>query len=533
VNANDSSKSKSAAIRARLKFPSQQAFIEGYAPNISKTGIFIKTPKPKAVGVRIKFEFQIADGTPVLRGIGEVSWNRAEASKGKPPGMGIKFLKLDAKSRKIVEKIQELKGEEAPAQEAPVEEAPAQEAIEKDEADTTGKVAPKTRTKAPRRRRAAKGAKKKGPAGGIDFGEIDSMLANISSESDGSSKRISGRRARRAAQKELSQQLIQDEVRAEASLVEPRSDSGITAVNGKEPSFEPSIKIQLEEVRELEPETSVELDLDSSIMLKKDSRSGIEAAVEAYTAGDDELPLNIESALGEDPDDEETGQFEISSMEKKVDVQRVSPEEEANEDHLQPVLETDSEEEETEQYDLAFLEKEAATEEEEEVQLIPLDDENEEEEDHSVKVIPIEDEDSEIVNAVSVLSDDDIEETDIEETDIEDLLEEEDEEKTHGVPSDTQVGDFMDDMNDGESVLPPAATESLLQNTEVEEALDDIFQMAGGEDAQPAEETDSEVQEEPVSAETDAETMEAEVTKKVDTKNVDKKKKGFFKKLFG
>jgi uncharacterized protein (TIGR02266 family) len=560
VNSNDSSKGKSAAIRARLKFPSQKAFIEGYAPNISKTGIFIKTPKPKAVGVRIKFEFQIADGTPVLRGIGEVSWNRAEASKGKPPGMGIKFLKLDAKSRQIVEKIQAFKGEEAPVeqeaareaapveetpaqeahtQEAPAEEAPVQEAVEKEEADTTEKVAPKTRTKTPRRRRAAKSVKKKDSADGIDFGAIDSMLAQISSESDGSPKRVSGRRARRAAQKGLSKSVAEaavqeegaNEVRAEAPLGEPRSDSGITAVNGQEPSFEPSIEIKLDEVRELEPETSVELDLESGLMLKKDSRSGIEAAVEAYTAGDDELPLEIESAAGVDSDDEDTEQIKLSSTEKVVDVQRISvDEDEEKEDHVESALKSDLEEEETEQYDLAFLEKEKddGEEEEEDVQLIPLDDDDDQEEDQSVKVIPIEDEDSEIVSAIASLDDDGIEETD-----IEDLLEEEDEEKTHVVRSDTQVGDFMDDMNDGESGLPPAATESLLQNTEVEEALDDIFQMEGGEDAQPAEETDSEVQEEPVSAEMGAETMEAEVTKKVDTKNVDKKKKGFFKKLFG
>ena len=109
MNSNGKSQDKTAAIRARLKFDSEQAFIEKYAPNISKSGIFIKTTKPRAVGTRVKFEFQIADGSPVLRGIGVVVWNRTESSDGKPPGMGLKFVGLDAKSKNTLERIVEFK----------------------------------------------------------------------------------------------------------------------------------------------------------------------------------------------------------------------------------------------------------------------------------------------------------------------------------------------------------------------------------------------------------------------------------------
>jgi uncharacterized protein (TIGR02266 family) len=607
MNSKDSSKGKAAAIRARLKFPSQQAFIKGYAPNISKTGIFIKTPKPKAVGVRIKFEFQIADGTPVLRGIGEVSWNRAEASEGNPPGMGIKFLKLDAKSRQIVGKILALKGEAervdevakeavptesapeaaapeetepaepapeegapvepAPEEPAPVEAATATETTEEAQAVAVEKAVPKTRARPARRRRAAKSTKKKVAAADIDFGAIDSMLAQISSDSEESPKRVAGRRTRRGAAKEQKtapvtedlsapvaeagvqarEQMVEQEIPAEAAAQEPRSDSGITAVSGREPTFEPSIEIKLDEVLELEPETSVEIDPESGIMLRRDSKSGIKGVVEAYADGEGEPDSRNEFQLQAELDEEDTEPINLGSLDgetKVVEVERISIDDDEDDDGpLTSALtdESEEEEEETDQFDFAFLGDEknddAGPEAEADVPLIPLADDDEREEDQNIEVIPIDDEDSEVASSIVSLG-----EGDVEETDIEDLLDEDDDGgETPVVKADEPVGDFMDDMNDGESVLPPAATESLLQNIEVEEALDDIFQMASGEDGQ-SETADFEPQHVPESGETvdrsdgeaDAQALESESTKKVDGKSIDKKtKKGFFKKLFG
>ena len=102
---NDTPKEKAAAIRATLKYPDIETFVHRYAQNISKYGIFFKTSKPKAVGTPIKFELKIADGTRVLRGMGDVSWIREHQSGDAPPGMGIKFQKLDKASRETVKKI--------------------------------------------------------------------------------------------------------------------------------------------------------------------------------------------------------------------------------------------------------------------------------------------------------------------------------------------------------------------------------------------------------------------------------------------
>jgi uncharacterized protein (TIGR02266 family) len=109
VTPRDSMDGKTATIRMRLKFPSDAVFIEKYAPNISRAGIFIKTPDPKAVGTTVKFELQLADGTPVMRGLGVVAWNRVADQEGKPAGMGVKFAKLDPGSRAILDRILEHK----------------------------------------------------------------------------------------------------------------------------------------------------------------------------------------------------------------------------------------------------------------------------------------------------------------------------------------------------------------------------------------------------------------------------------------
>jgi uncharacterized protein (TIGR02266 family) len=102
---SDTPRENAAAIRAILKHPNIETFVQRYAQNVSKHGVFFKTAKPKPVGTTIKFELKLADGTKVLRGVGEVSWIRATETAGAPPGMGIRFQKLDANSRDIVKRI--------------------------------------------------------------------------------------------------------------------------------------------------------------------------------------------------------------------------------------------------------------------------------------------------------------------------------------------------------------------------------------------------------------------------------------------
>ncbi len=95
------------ALKVRFKSATLDEFVEQYAQDISRGGAFIKSKKPMAVGTLLKFEFRLQDDSSVIRGVGRVVWQRPreQADAEHPPGMGIKFIKMDAESRALVERI--------------------------------------------------------------------------------------------------------------------------------------------------------------------------------------------------------------------------------------------------------------------------------------------------------------------------------------------------------------------------------------------------------------------------------------------
>jgi molecular chaperone DnaK len=87
-------------------------FVEKFASNISRGGIFIRTRDPKPVGTVLTFELRLHGGEAVVKGHGVVRWVQAESPGAHPPaapGMGVQFLDLDARSRDVVERIVALK----------------------------------------------------------------------------------------------------------------------------------------------------------------------------------------------------------------------------------------------------------------------------------------------------------------------------------------------------------------------------------------------------------------------------------------
>jgi uncharacterized protein (TIGR02266 family) len=96
-----------AAMRIRLRYTDVETFVDRYATNVSKGGIFIASRTPKAVGALVRFEFQLADGSPVVKGEGKVVWVKEfdPAHPQKPHGMGLKFTRLDAAGRGVLDKM--------------------------------------------------------------------------------------------------------------------------------------------------------------------------------------------------------------------------------------------------------------------------------------------------------------------------------------------------------------------------------------------------------------------------------------------
>jgi uncharacterized protein (TIGR02266 family) len=99
--------SSTAPVRVRLRYASFDAFIDRFAPNVTRGGVFLASRTPLPIGTTFSFEIQLAGGEVALAGDGKVSWIKAydPAAPQRPHGMGVQFLRLDAPSRELLQKI--------------------------------------------------------------------------------------------------------------------------------------------------------------------------------------------------------------------------------------------------------------------------------------------------------------------------------------------------------------------------------------------------------------------------------------------
>lgn len=98
-------------VNLRIKFRSEtlHQFIERYAIDVSRGGIFIRTREPLAVGTQLKLDFQYQNGAPLMAGEGTVVWIR-EIDPNRPnvpPGMGVRFDRLTPESQTVLEQLLE------------------------------------------------------------------------------------------------------------------------------------------------------------------------------------------------------------------------------------------------------------------------------------------------------------------------------------------------------------------------------------------------------------------------------------------
>jgi uncharacterized protein (TIGR02266 family) len=97
----------SAPVRVRLRYAAFETFIEKFAPNVTRGGLFLASRTPRPIGEVFQFEVQLAGGEVALAGDGKVTWVREfdPAAPNKPHGMGVQFLRLDAPSREVVNQM--------------------------------------------------------------------------------------------------------------------------------------------------------------------------------------------------------------------------------------------------------------------------------------------------------------------------------------------------------------------------------------------------------------------------------------------
>src|SRR6188768_1671035 len=113
-------RAKVLTMTVRYKSATLDEFIEHHSHDVSRGGMFIKTPSPFPPGTLLKFEVKIAEDQKVIQGVGRVVWKRETETgdKERPSGMGVKFIKIDDQSRKTIDTLVESRGDTSAAYEA-------------------------------------------------------------------------------------------------------------------------------------------------------------------------------------------------------------------------------------------------------------------------------------------------------------------------------------------------------------------------------------------------------------------------------
>jgi len=98
-------------LRIKFKSVSLDDFVARYGADVSAGGIFIRTKQPLGVGSALHFDFSLADGSPLMTGLGTVVWVREpEPSRaGSIPGMGVRFDQLAPESQQTHQQILAIK----------------------------------------------------------------------------------------------------------------------------------------------------------------------------------------------------------------------------------------------------------------------------------------------------------------------------------------------------------------------------------------------------------------------------------------
>ncbi len=113
-------RAKVLTMTVRYKSATLDEFIEHHSYDVSRGGMFIKTPSPFPPGTLLKFEVKIAADQKVIQGVGRVVWKRDSETHGdaRPAGMGVKFIKIDDASRKVIDALVDSRGDATSAYEA-------------------------------------------------------------------------------------------------------------------------------------------------------------------------------------------------------------------------------------------------------------------------------------------------------------------------------------------------------------------------------------------------------------------------------
>ena len=94
-------------VRIQLRYPDEGIFIQRFAPNVTRGGIFLASRNPYPVDTVIGFEVGLMQGPPLLQGTGKVTWVR-EYNPQEPQrahGMGVQFLQVFPACKPMLDRL--------------------------------------------------------------------------------------------------------------------------------------------------------------------------------------------------------------------------------------------------------------------------------------------------------------------------------------------------------------------------------------------------------------------------------------------
>jgi uncharacterized protein (TIGR02266 family) len=98
-------------VRIQLRYPDVGVFVQRFAPNVTRGGIFVASRAPHPVGTVIAFEVALTQGPPLLHGTGKVTWVR-EYDPQEPQrahGMGVQFLQVAPACKPLLDRLLDYK----------------------------------------------------------------------------------------------------------------------------------------------------------------------------------------------------------------------------------------------------------------------------------------------------------------------------------------------------------------------------------------------------------------------------------------
>lgn len=83
-----------------------EEFVEEVSDNLSMNGMFVRSIRPKRPGTVLSFEFRLGEDMSLIQGQAEVAWRRPTTEgPDQPAGMGVRFLKIDMRSRELIKRL--------------------------------------------------------------------------------------------------------------------------------------------------------------------------------------------------------------------------------------------------------------------------------------------------------------------------------------------------------------------------------------------------------------------------------------------